>query len=216
MSVQTDTRPSPTKPLSTSTAGVVLAAPLLLLAAELTSPREPADLSDAGYVGFLVGNADRLTAAWAIGIAASAALATAYVVVVGRLRGRGSVVGRIAGVLGILGGASLAAHQGASLAALDVAMKDSSLVGAVAAIGDGRSAMVPMPFVIIGLNLAIILLAVATTRAGWTPWWVIVAAVLAFLGDWSPTNYNTVIHAAFATVVYGMIAARLRSGQPAA
>jgi hypothetical protein len=212
MSVQTQTRADRTERLSTSTAGVVVAAPLLLLAAELVAPREPADLSDSDYVGFLVGNADRLTASWALGIAAAAALATAYVVVVGRLRGRGAVVGRVAGVVGVLGAASLAAHQGASLAALDVALEDSGLAGAVAAIGDGRSAMVPMPFVIIGLNLAVILLAVATTRAGWTPWWAIGAAVLAFVGDWSPTNYNTVIHAAFATVVFGLIAVHLRSG----
>lgn len=211
MTVQTEPRVSRTERLSSSGAAVVLAAPVLLLGSELIAPREPSGMSDADQVAFLTAHADRLTLSWAVGLAAAAALATAYVLIVGRLRGRGLVVGRCAGVLGVLGAASLAAHMGASLAMLDVALSDSRLTDAVAAVGDGRAVLVTLPFVILGLNLAIVLLAVAAVRAGWAPWWIVIAAVGAFVGDWSGTNYNTVIHAALATVVLGLVAVRLRS-----
>ncbi len=74
----------------------------------------------------------------------------------------------------------------------------------------GRAAFATFPFVVFGLNLAIILISIAAARAGLVPRWVIALGVLAFLGDFSLTNYNTVIHAVFATLVFGFIASGLR------
>ncbi len=197
---------------SLSTAGValLLAGPLLELTSELIAPREPEGLSDAGDVHFLLEHAGRLTTSWAVGIAAAAALAAAYVVVAERLVGRGRLVGTVAAALGVLGAISLGGHMAVSLASLDVATEGGSVVAAVHAMESGRAALATFPFLVFGLNLAIILISVAAARAGLAPRWVIVLGVLAFLGDFSPTSYNTVIHAVFATLVFGFIASGLR------
>jgi hypothetical protein len=156
-------------------------------------------------VTFLVDNAARLTVSWVVGLAAAAALVAAYVLIADRLTGRGRIVGRVAATLGALGGAGLAGHYGSLLTALDVALHDSSLSSAVAAAEDGRAAIATVPLVVIGLNLAIILISVAAYRVGWVPAWGIGLGVAAFLGDFSPTNYNTVLHSVFATALFVLI-----------
>jgi hypothetical protein len=197
-------------PLSAAGVALLLAGPLLELTSELIAPREPEGLSNAGDVRFLLDHASRLTVSWMVGIFAAAALAAAYVVVAQRLVGRGRSVGTVAATLGVLGAVSLAGHVAVSLASLDVATEDGSLAAAVHAMESGRAALATFPFLVFGLNLAIILISVAAARAGLAPRWVIVLGVLAFLGDFSPTNYNTVIHAVFATLVFGFIANGLR------
>ena len=196
------------------TGAVIVAGPLLTLVSELIAPREPEGKSDAEEVRFLVDNADRLTFSWIIGLVAAAALAAGYVLIASRLAGRGRIVGRVAATLGVLGAIGLAGHYAVSLATLDVALEDSTLTAAVAAAEDGRAAVATIPLVVLGLNLAIMLICVAAYRARLVPGWVIGLGVLAFLGDFSPTNYNTVLHATFATVAFAMISAGIRRATP--
>lgn len=202
MSVIHDT---PVRQATRAVPALIVAGPVLELVSELIAPREPGGMSKAEDVDFLVDNATRLTASWVLGLAAAAALVTVYVLLADRLSGRGRVVGRVAAVLGALGGAGLAAHYGAQLAMLDVALHDSSLASAIEATQDGRAAVATIPLVVLGLNLAVILISVAAFRAGWIPGWGIAIGVAAFLGDFSPTNYNTVLHALFATVLFALI-----------
>lgn len=205
-----------TPSLSPGGAVLLLAGPLLALCSELIAPREPNGMSKSEDLRFLADHSGRLTASWVVGLVATAALATAYVMVAQRLTGRGRIVGTTAAVFGVLGAVSLAGHYAVSLAALDVAMKDAAFVDAVAAIEDGRATMATIPFVVLGLNLAIVLVAIAGARAGWVPRSVIALGVLALMGDLSPTNYNTVIHDVFAALVFGFIAAGLRQPSAAA
>lgn len=196
--------------LSATGAALLLAGPLLEMTSELIAPREPEGLSEAGDVRFLLEHASRLTASWVVGTFAAAALAAAYVVVAQHLPGRGRIVGAVAATLGVLGAVGLGGHMAVSLASLDVASEDGTLSAAVHAMESSRAAFATFPSVVFGLNLAIILISIAAARAGKIPRWVIALGVLAFLGDFSPTNYNTVIHAAFATLVFGLIASGLR------
>ena len=196
--------------LGRAAAVLVLAAPLGLLVSELVAPRETSDLSEAEDLAFLLANDGRLTASWLLGLVVAGLLATAYVLVTSRIRGRGRVVGRVAGVLGVAGAVGLAGHYAISLAMLDVA-RDGASAGTVAAMEDGTGAVATVLPVIVGANLAVILLAVAATRAGWTPRWVVGVAVLALVADFSPTSYNTVLHALCATVVLGAVVLAART-----
>jgi len=206
---------SPTRrTTSAAVPGLIVAAPLLVLVSELIAPREPEGKTPAQEVGFLVDNADRLTASWVLGMVAATALVAAYAVLAVRLTTRGRVVGRVAATLGALGGAGLAAHYGAQLAVLDVALHDSGLASAIDAAEGGRAALATIPPVVLGLNLAVILISVAAYRAGWVPAWGIALGVAAFLGDFSPTSYNTVIHAAFASALFVLIVRGSRPPQP--
>jgi hypothetical protein len=184
---------------------LVVAAPVLELISELVAPREPGGLDDAGTVAFLRDNAGRLTASWLIGLLAAAAIGTAYVVIACRLTGRGRIVGRVAAVLGVLGAGGLAAHMGISLGALDLALSDPGLGGAIDTLDGGRAALATIPTVVLGLNLAIVLVSVAGARAGWIPRWGILLGVAALVGDFSPTSYNTVIHACFAAALFALM-----------
>ena len=205
---QTIAPPTPTRAATFSAGARILlvAGPLLTLVSELVAPREPEGMSEDEGIMFLVDNAARLTASWAIGLLAAGALAAAYVVIATRLVGRGRIVGRVAATFGVLGAIGLAGHYGASLAMLDVALHDSALGSAVEAAEDGRAALATVPLVVLGLNLAVVLVCIAAHRAGWVPGWVIALGVLALVGDFSPTNYNTVLHAAFASVAFLFIA----------
>ena len=58
---------------------------------------------------------------------------------------------------------------------------------------------------VLGLNLAIVLISIAAYRAGWVPVWGIGLGVAALVGDFSPTSYNTVLHAVFATALFALI-----------
>ena len=93
--------------LSTAGTALLLAGPLLEMTSELIAPREPAGLSQAGDVRFLLEHASRLTASWVVGSFAAAALAAAYVVVAQHLLGRGRIVGAVAATLGVLGAVGL-------------------------------------------------------------------------------------------------------------
>ena len=214
---QTIDRPSPTLsrwPFLPLTGAVIVAGPLLTLISELVAPREPEGKSEAAEIRFLVDNADRLTASWVIGLVAAAALAAGYVLAASRITGRGRLVGRVAATLGVLGAVGLGGHFAVSLATLDVALEDGSMAAAVAAAENGRAAIATLPPVVLGLNLAIVLICVAAYRARLAPGWVIVLGALALVGDFSPTNYNTVLHAAFATIAFAMVAAGLRRQAP--
>ena len=195
----------PRQRLARAVPALAIAAPVLTLVSELLAPREPSGKSATEEVAFLVDNAGRLTASWVVGMAAAAALVAAYVLVADRLTGRGRIVGRVAATLGALGGAGLAGHYASMLTTLDVALHDSGLSSAVAAAEDGRAAIATVPLVVIGLNLAIILISIAAYRAGWVPAWGIGLGVAAFLGDFSPTSYNTVLHSVFATALFVLV-----------
>src|SRR5262245_31493138 len=140
---------------------LVVAAPLLELTSELIAPREPESMSPAAEVAFLRDHATRLTVSWVVGILAAAAIGAAYVILAGRLRARGRVVGRVAATLGVLGGAGLAAHMAVSLAGLDLALWDPTSGEAIETIDNGRAALVTIPLVVLGLNLAVVLISVA-------------------------------------------------------
>lgn len=198
------------------TGTVIVAGPLLTLVSELIAPRESEGKSDAQEVRFLVDNADRLTFSWIVGLVAAAALAAGYVLIATRLAGRGRIVGRVAATLGVLGAIGLAGHYAVSLATLDVALEDSTLSAAVAAAEGGRAAIATLPLVVLGLNLAIMLICVAAYRARLVPGWVVALGVLALVGDFSPTNYNTVLHAIFATVALAFISGGIRRATPTA
>jgi hypothetical protein len=195
----------PRQTLARAVPAFVVAAPLLTLTSELLAPREPEGKTAGEEVAFLVDHAARLTASWMLGMVAAAALVAAYVVLADRLVGRGRLVGRIAAVLGALGGVGLAAHYGSMLTTLDVALHDSSLSSAIAAAEDGRAAIATIPLVVLGLNLAIVLISIAAYRAGWVPAWGIGLGVAALVGDFSPTSYNTVLHAVFATALFVLV-----------
>lgn len=197
------------------TGAVIVAGPLLTLVSELIAPREAEGKSDAEDVRFLLDNADRLTFSWIVGLIAAAALAAGYVLIASRLAGRGRIVGRVAASFGVLGAIGLAGHYAVSLATLDVALEDSTLSAAVAAAENGRAALATIPLVVLGLNLAIMLICVAAYRARLVPGWVVALGVLAFAGDFSPTNYNTVLHAIFATMAFAVISAGIRRATPA-
>jgi len=204
------TAPAPGPGLGRVAALLVLSAPVGLLLSELVAPRETSDLSEAQDLAFLLDNSARLTASWLLGLVVAGLLATAYVLVVSRIRGRGAGVGRVAGVLGVSGAIGLAGHYAISLASLDVAQHGAA-ASTVGAMEDGTGAVATLLPLIIGANLAIICLAVAATRAGWTHWWVVVAGVLALVADFSPTSWNTALHAVLATAVFGAVVAGLRS-----
>jgi hypothetical protein len=196
---------SPTRsatPARTAAVGaLIVSAPVLLLASELIAPREP-ELSDSAYALFLRENAGRFTASWVVGMLAAAAIATAYVLLADRLLGRGKVLARIAAVLGVLGGIGLGAHCAVSLGGLDLALSDPALGKAIASMEEGRTLWATFPPVVLGLNIAIVLISIAAARAGWVPRWAILFGVGALVGDFSPTNWNTVIHAGFAIALF--------------
>ncbi len=196
---------------------VVIAAPVLLLVSELVAPREPGDRSATEDLAFLVDHDSRLAASWILGLVVAGLLATAYVLVVSRIRGRGAVVGRVAGVLGVAGAVGLAGHYSISLAMLDLAHAGAP-AALVADLEDATSAFLTVLPVIVGANLGVVLLSVAVVRAGWAPRWVIAAGVLALVGDFSPTAYNTVLHAVLAIAVFAAAAVGARTarvGEPA-
>jgi hypothetical protein len=193
---------------------VVVAAPVLLLASELLAPRETSDLSAEEDLAFLLAHESRLAASWVLGLVVAGLLAAAYVLLVSRIRGRGSVVGRVAGVLGVAGAVGLAGHYAISLAMLDLAQAGAS-ASLVAGLEDATSAFLTVLPVIVGANLGIILLAVAVVRAGWAPRWVIAAGVLALVADFAPTTYNTVLHAVLAIAVFAAAAVGARTAPTA-
>ena len=191
---------------------LVVAAPVLLLVSELVAPRETSDLSAEQDLAFLLAHQSRFLASWTLGLVVAGLLATAYVLLVSRLRGRGSLVGRAAGVLGVAGAVGLAGHYAISLAMLDLAQAGAS-ASLVAGLEDATSAFVTVLPVIVGANLGVVLLAVAVVRAGWAPRWVVAAGVLALVGDFSPTSYNTVLHAVLAIAVFAAAAVGARTAR---
>jgi hypothetical protein len=186
-------------------AALVVSAPLLVLLSELVAPREPGGQSAADYARFLVDHSGRFTISWVLGMLAGAALATAYVVLSTRLTGRGRIVGRVAAALGVLGAVALAVHEGVMLAGLDLVLADAESGKALDIMDNGRLAVATIPPVVLGLNLAVVLISIAAVRAGWAPRWAIALGVAALIGDFSPTNFNTVIHACFATALFAVI-----------
>lgn len=206
---RSEARPTPSR----AAAAVVIAAPLLVLASELVAPREPADESPAADATFLLDHADRFVVSWGIGLLAAAALAAAYLLVVRHLDGRGRTPARVAAVLGVIGAVGLAGHMAVSLAVRDILVADPSAAAAADDAFNGLSAVLTILPVIVGLNLAVLLLSIAVHRAGWAGRWVIVAGALALLADFGPTSYNTVAHAALALGVFGVASARLAGMQ---
>lgn len=193
---------------SRSAAAIVIAAPLLVLVSELVAPRETPDQSAAEDAKFMLDHADRLAASWGIGLLAAAALAAAYLLLVHRFDGRGTPA-RVAAVLGVLGSIGLAGHMAVSLAVRDILLADPSAVAAAEDAFSGLSAVLTIIPVIVGLNIAVLLLSIAMYRAGWAGWWVIVVGALALVADFGPTSYNTVAHAVLALGVFGVAAAEV-------
>lgn len=202
-------RTSPVTPGSPAAATVVIGGPLLVLASELIAAREPADQSAAADAAFLLDHADRFAASWAVGLLAAALLGAGYVIAAHHIRGRGGVVARAAAVLGAVGAAGLAGHMAVSLAVRDLLVADPGASQAADDAFNGLSSLVTVLPVIVGLNLAVLLLSVAAFRAGWAGWWVVAAGALALVADFGPTAYNTVAHAAFALPVFAVVAARV-------
>lgn len=190
------------------TVSLIVGGPLLVVLSELVAPRQPGDLSPAADAAFVIGSSDRFLWSFLIGLVAAAVLAGGFVYVATQIRGRGAVVGRVAAVLGVAGAVGLGGHMATGLLVRDLYLQDAGLASVVSDVEFGVAAVATVFPVILGLTLGPILLAVAAFRAGWVGWWVIVVAVLAFVADWSPTNYNTVLFGVLATVVFGAIAMR--------
>lgn len=215
--VKSNSRISPQKPSrSTALVALIAAAPLVALVGELVAPREPENLSTAQDAAFLLNHDGQFMASWLVSLVGAALIAVAYVLIADRITGHGRISARVAAVLGVAGSIGLAGHMAISLAVRDIALADSSSLTAINAAQDGTGSMTLLPPLIIGLNIGIIVLAVAAFRAGLVPWWLILVAFLALVGDMSPTNYNTAIHNLFATVVFGFIAVRLADRKSAA
>lgn len=214
MSVQNSTRPHSSATGRSTTgaraaAALVLGAPALVLVSELVAPRETDGLSPAAQATLLLDNSGRFAVSWTIGLLAAAMLGAGYCIAATRLTGRGRIVGRFAAGLGVLGAAGLAGHMSVSLAVRDLLLDDSGATAAADAAFNGLSAVVTVAPVVIGLNLAVLLLSIAAYHAGWAGWWVIVAGSLALVADFTPTTYNTILHAVFATSVFAAVAAHV-------
>lgn len=205
---------STSTPSRRAAAAVVVAGPLLVLLSELLAPREPDGRSPAESAALLLSNDGRFAASWSVGLAAAAFLSAGYVVAAGRVRGRGAAVARVAGVLGVLGATGLAGHMAVSLAGRDILLGDPGAVGAADAVFNGLSAVTTVLPVVLGLNLAVLLLAVAAFRARWAGWWIVGLGALALVADFSPTSYNTILHEVFALPVF--VAVALRVARPGA
>ncbi len=202
-----DTHPTSTvrRSIGPGVAAIAIAAPVVLLASELVAPRSPDGLSDKQDLAWLLEHHQRLQLSWLIGLVAAALFAAAFVLVADRLRGRGRTLARIAGALGLTGAIGLAGHMAISLATRDIGLDDPSAVRAVASAEDGLGAVATVAPVIIGLDLAIVLISIAAVMAGLAPRWAIVLGVGAFAADWSPTSWNTVLAAVLITVLFALI-----------
>jgi len=194
---------------SRAAALLVLGAPVLVLVSEVVAPRETDGLTPAAQAALVLDNSGRFAASWTVGLLAAAMIGAVYCIAATHLTGRGRIVGRFAAVLGVLGAAGLAGHMAVSLAVRDLLLEDSGATAAADAAFNGLSAVVTVAPVVIGLNLAVLLLSVAIYRAGWAGWWVIVAGSLALVADFTPTTYNTLLHSVFATAVFAVVAARI-------
>jgi hypothetical protein len=187
-------------PLSTTTATtwsaratVMVAGPLLVLASELAAPRWPEGLSPQDDAAFILDNQQRFLVSGLLGIAAGATMVVAFVLVATTAWNRGRTLMRVAAAVGIAGSIGLVMHQTTLLDGRDVLMADPGAYDAVRSLADGASTLLAIVLVVLCLDLAWILLAAGAKRAGLAGWWVVVAGVLSFVADFSPTNWNTAL-----------------------
>ena len=208
-----DTAPAAVEPrrFSRAAAAVAMSGPLLVLASELIAPRQPDGLSPAEGAAWVTEHSGRFAASLLVGLAAAAALGAMFVLLGTRAQGRGRRPGRAAAVLGALGAVGLASHMAIELFIRDLLLENPEAAGAVdAAANNGLAAVASILPLILGVTIGLILLAVSAYRAGWVRGWVVGAAVLALLADFSPTSWNTVLFAALASVVVGAVTTGLR------
>lgn len=197
-------RPLPARSL------VLLAGPVLVLASELAAPRQPDGMSAKREAAFLLAHQERFLVSGLLGLVSAAALAAGFTLVGLVLRDRGRWPARVSAVLGLLGAIGLAAHQTLTLAGRDILLDDATAYPATNASANGAGAVVTILALILGLNLAVVLLGVAARRARIAGGWVVAAGVLALVADFSPTSYNTVLWCVPTAAVLGAFALALR------
>ncbi len=71
---------------------------------------------------------------------------------------------------------------------------------------EGPTAAVSILALLLGVSLALLLLAVGIARAGRAGWWLVTPAVLAVAADFSPSAWNTVGWAVLALPVFAAAA----------
>ncbi len=202
-------------------AAALVAAPLLVLASELAAPREPDGLSDRAEAAFLVDHSQRLLVSGLFGLLAGTAQTAAFLVVALTPWERGRSALRVAAFPGIAGGVGLVMHMTALLAGRDILLDDPASYATVHALDSGTNTLIALLALVVGINLAMIVLAAGAKRAGLAGWWVVAAAVLGLVADFWDTSYNTIGWSLFATAVMvpvarGAAAAARRQHQGAA
>lgn len=210
MTSRPDVRPA-TDPTTTRRPwGLLLVAtggPLLILASELVRPRHPDELSAAEEASWLTTYSTELLWSYLLGLVAAAFLSAGFVLLGSRFRGRGRLPGRVGAVLGVAGAAGLAGHKADSLRIRDLILADPRAAEVVQETEFGVAGVATVFPVIFGVTLGLVLLAVAGARAGWVGWWAVVVAVLALVGDFSESAFNTVFFVVLAIPVMAALAA---------
>ena len=122
--------------------------------------------------------------------------------------GRGRRTLRTASVLGALGGLGLVMHHTLTLTLTEV-LSGGVPATALERLEEGPTAAVSILALLLGVSLAVLLLAAGVARAGRASragWWLVAPAVLAVAADFSPSAWNTVGWAVLAMPVFAAAA----------
>ncbi|WP_157577673.1 hypothetical protein [Phycicoccus jejuensis] len=186
----------------------VLAGPVLVLVSELVAPRFPDGLDATGEAAFLLAHTGRFTASGLLGALAGMLLVAGFTLVGAGAHGRGRRTLRTASVLGALGGLGLVMHHTLTLTLTEV-LSGGVPATALERLEEGPTAAVSILALLLGVSLAVLLLAAGVARAGRAGragWWLVAPAVLAVAADFSPSAWNTVGWAVLAMPVFAAAA----------
>jgi hypothetical protein len=185
------------------TALSLIAAPILLLAAELVSP----DISDDGAATLAAVEAQpgRLTAWIWLGIASAVLFVPAVTGSALVLRRRGALVGGIGAALAVVGAFGYAVHQALFLQLPSLLDGDRAEMAALFE-RQGESAVVAVVTFLLFLApllLGLLLLGIGLYRGGVAPLWPAVAVALAILPSAVPLPFDAAF-APFVLLIAGM------------
>lgn len=183
----------------------LLAAPATLVLSELFYVSTPDDAERA--LAVIDGHESRWLLANVMGLLAAALFVPVVTALMRLPRERGHVLGRIGGVLGMLGIAGYAAHTGAFVVieVLAEQRSDRPAMARVLTAMDGSPAMgIVLAFFLVGLYLGLVLLMVGAARARAVPTWTATCVTAAVVLAMAPLGVDASAYVAEALVVVGL------------
>lgn len=183
----------------------LLAAPATLVASELLYVSTPDD--PASGLAVIDAHESRWLLANILGLLAAALFVPVITTLMTLPRQRGRVLGRVGGVLGMLGVAGYAAHTGVFvvIGALANQHADRPAMARLVTALEGNAAMgIVLLFFLVGLYLGLVLLMIGAARARSVPRWTAACVTAAVVLGIAPLGVDAVAYAAEAMVVVGL------------